>query len=87
MSSPVITAHAPAPPATPQYGPEHIRAIRRKLDVSQHVFADALNVSRGAVSSWEQGVRQPEGAAMRLIDLVDKHPEIVLGWTRDASKG
>src|SRR5215212_2995863 len=51
---PAITARtAPAPPSVPQYKPEQIREIRRGLEVSQHVFADALNVSRGAVRSWE----------------------------------
>jgi DNA-binding transcriptional regulator YiaG len=83
---PTVTARTvPPAPAVPHYRPEQIRRIRGKLEVSQHVFADALNVSRGAVRSWEQGIRQPEGAAMRLIDLADKHPEILLGWATAGS--
>lgn len=80
---PAITArNAPTPPTIPQYRPEQIREIRRELDVSQSVFAGVLNVSTGAVRSWEPGVRQPEGAAMRLLDLVGKHPEILVEFIR-----
>src|SRR5690606_25194952 len=85
---PTVTArNAPAPRAVPHYGSEEIRRIRRKLDVSQRVFADALNVSLGTVRSWEQGVRQPDGAAMRLISIADEHPEILLGWAHDEREG
>jgi putative transcriptional regulator len=84
VTPPTVTArNTPAPPAVPRYGAEEIRRIRRKLDVSQQVFADALNVSIGAVRSWEQGLRQPDGAAMRLISIADEHPEILLGWVHD----
>ena len=83
VPAPAVTArNAPEAPAIPQYKPNQIRKIRQGLDVSQHVFADILNVSRGAVRSWEQGARQPDGAAMRLINIADKHPEILLGWAR-----
>ncbi len=78
---PSVTARtAAAPPVIPDYRPEQIREIRRGLDVSQHVFAAALNVSRGTVRSWEQGLREPDGAAKRLIHIAEKHPDIVLGW-------
>lgn len=72
--------NTPDSPVTPEYSAEDIRRVRQGLDVSQHVFASALNVSRGAVRSWEQGVRKPEGAAMRLISIAEKHPEILLEW-------
>jgi len=78
---PSVTARTtPAAPPIPDYRPEQIRKIRRGLDVSQSVFAKALNVSRGAVRSWEQGLREPEGAAKRLIYIAEKHPDILLGW-------
>lgn len=84
LPPPTVTArNAPAKRAAPHYGSEEIRRIRRKLDVSQQVFADALNVSLGTVRSWEQGLRQPDGAAMRLISITDEHPEILLGWAKD----
>ena len=72
--------NTPEAPGTPAYSAEDIRRVRRGLDVSQHVFASVLNVSRGAVRSWEQGVRKPDGAAMRLIYIAEKHPDILMEW-------
>jgi putative transcriptional regulator len=71
---------SPETSAAPEYSSEDIRRVRRKLDVSQHVFASMLNVSRGAVRSWEQGIRKPEGAAMRLIHIAETHPDILMEW-------
>ena len=61
-----------------RFGAERIRQIRRRLDVSQKVFADILNVSLGTVRSWEQGVRTPDGAAMRLLNIAERRPEALL---------
>lgn len=81
VTPPAVTLrNTSAPPVVPHYTPDQIRQIRRKLDVSQHVFAAALNVSRGAVRSWEQGTRQPDGAAMRLLHIAEKHPSVLLDW-------
>lgn len=51
-------------------------AIRAKLNVSQAVFASLLNVSKVTAISWEKGRRKPSGAALRLLDLVRRRPEI-----------
>ncbi|MFN8661565.1 MAG: hypothetical protein U0075_06715 [Thermomicrobiales bacterium] len=56
--------------------------MRHGLDVSQQVFAAALNVSRGSVRSWEQVVRKPDGSAMRLIHIAEMHPDLLLEWVR-----
>lgn len=50
--------------------PEEIKAVRLANNVSQPVFAAVLNVSPNAVKSWEQGIRTPNGAALRMIDLI-----------------
>ena len=57
---------------------DKIREIRRSLDMSQRVFADVLNVSLATVRSWEQGVRTPDGAAMRLLSIAERHPETII---------
>ncbi|MFN8594327.1 MAG: type II toxin-antitoxin system HicB family antitoxin [Thermomicrobiales bacterium] len=75
----VTLRNASDPTIVPRYTPDQIRQIRRTLDISQHVFAVALNVSRGAVRSWEQGTRQPDGAAMRLLHIAETHPDILFG--------
>src|SRR5215217_3688110 len=57
---------------------ERIRQIRRSLDMSQRVFADVLNVSLATVRSWEQGVRTPDGASIRLLSIAERHPETII---------
>lgn len=68
---------AVAPP--PRYGASRVRRLREELGLSQPLFARALNVSVATVRSWEQGVRVPDGASRRLLELVERHPHTVLG--------
>ena len=42
----------------------------RQLGVSQPVFAHYLNVSKGIVSKWERGEKRPDGASLKLLNLV-----------------
>src|SRR5581483_8158248 len=76
----------PAPPSHPRrividkapiYDAEAVRAIRKRLDVSQAVFAEALNVSTSTVRSWEQGQRVPDGASRRLLEVADREPAVL----------
>ncbi len=57
--------------------PKDVAAIRRRLNVSQSVFAALLNVPKVTAISWEKGRRKPTGAALRLLDLVRKRPDIL----------
>ena len=57
--------------------PKDVVAIRRHLNVSQSVFAVLLNVPKVTAISWEKGRRKPTGAALRLLDLVRKKPEVL----------
>ena len=57
--------------------PKDVAAIRRQLNVSQSVFAAFLNVPKVTAISWEKGRRKPTGAALRLLDLVRRKPEIL----------
>ena len=58
--------------------PEEVRAIRRKLKLSQGVFARLLNVPVVTEASWEVGRRNPSGAALRLLQIARKEPEVLL---------
>lgn len=57
---------------------EEIVKIRQKLNCSQSVFAMMLNVSPRTVQAWEQGAREPSDAALKLLSIADKHPEVLL---------
>ena len=66
----------PPPPRT--FGPQEIRRIRQSLHASQTRFARYLNVSTNTVQSWEQGTRQPQHAALKLLSIARKRPSILL---------
>jgi putative transcriptional regulator len=54
------------------------RAIRERLGITQERFAALLCISVKTLRNWEQGRREPSGPAMRLLQIIDKHPEILL---------
>lgn len=58
--------------------PNHVVAARLGTGLSQSEFARALPISVRTLQEWEQGRRNPTGAANALIELVLKHPEIVV---------
>src|SRR5216684_6318014 len=57
--------------------PRDIAALRHQLNLSQAVFATLLNVPKVTAISWQKGRRQPTGAALRLLDLIRKKPELL----------
>jgi putative transcriptional regulator len=73
LSLKTTTLPAPPPPASRA----KVVALRRKLRMSQSVFAAALNVSTKLVQSWEQGTRKPDRGELRLIEILIKQPDIV----------
>jgi putative transcriptional regulator len=62
----------------PRYVSERIKEIREQMGLSQPVFAAALNVSTETVRAWEQGKREPDGATLRLLEVAEEHPDILL---------
>jgi putative transcriptional regulator len=51
---------------------------RMKLGVSQTAFAQLLGVSVRTLQEWEQGRREPSGAARTLLRIALKSPEAIL---------
>jgi putative transcriptional regulator len=49
-------------------------AVRNTAGLSQAQFAAALGVSRRTLQGWEQGRRQPTGAAKTLLRVAEHHP-------------
>jgi putative transcriptional regulator len=50
---------------------------RLKCGLSQAQFAEALRISPRTLQQWEQGRRQPSGAAETLLKIVARHPEVL----------
>lgn len=62
------------------YGPPpvvDVRAIRRKLGLSQTAFANRFGFTAAAVREWEQGRRRPEQAARTLLLVIERNPQAV----------
>src|ERR1700759_5833817 len=63
-------------PARPKaMKPADIRAVRESLNASQALFARLLNVSSNAVESWEQGIREPRQATLKLLHIARRNPD------------
>jgi len=54
-----------------------VLAVRTKLGLSQGRFAELLGVSKRTLQEWEQGRRQPTGAARVLLKVAERHPEVL----------
>jgi putative transcriptional regulator len=54
-----------------------ILRVRLKSGLTQAQFALLLGVSRRTLEQWEQGRRQPSGAAKALIRVAELHPEVL----------
>jgi len=52
-----------------------IAAARNASGLSQAMFAALLGVSPRTLQDWEQGRRQPSGAAKTLLRVAEQHPE------------
>ncbi len=51
---------------------------RHKVGLSQAQFAELLGVSKRTLQDWEQGRREPSGAAKSLLEVARKRPEVLL---------
>lgn len=54
-----------------------VRAIRKKLGLSQADFARRFAVSQRSLQEWEQGRRKPEGAVRAYLTVIKRSPETV----------
>ena len=62
-----------------------IRAVRRKLGLSQTAFAAKFGFQPATLRNWEQGRTRPDGPARVLLAVIARHPEAVEDALRKAS--
>jgi putative transcriptional regulator len=55
----------------------NVRAIRRKLGMTQEEFAARFGFSVNTLRHWEQGKRQPEGPTRAYLLVIDRAPQAV----------
>ena len=64
-----------------------VKAIRKRLEVSQAVFAEFLGVSPATVRDWEQGNNAPSGPACRIIEEMNREPDAWFNRFREIATG
>ena len=57
--------------------PIDVKAIRKRVKMSQAEFSRAYRISKRALQEWEQGGRQPDSAARAYLTVIAKEPTIV----------
>jgi DNA-binding transcriptional regulator YiaG len=73
---PLRTTFITVPPAPPEFRREQLVKLRTRYNMTQAAMAALVNVSEKTLESWEQGNRSPNGAALRLLQVIDE-PEIL----------
>ncbi|HEY1932903.1 MAG TPA: NadS family protein [Acetobacteraceae bacterium] len=54
-----------------------VRAIRRRLHMSQHEFASAFRIPIATLKNWEQGRRAPDAPAAAYLQAIARRPEVI----------
>jgi putative transcriptional regulator len=57
--------------------PVDVKAIRKRVKMSQAEFARAYGISKRALQEWEQGGRQPDSAARAYLTVIAREPVVV----------
>lgn len=68
-----VVDHKPALEVTA----DEVIQLRKKLNVSQPVFARRFRTEVKTIANWEQGRSKPNAQAAILLKLVDRHPELL----------
>jgi putative transcriptional regulator len=55
----------------------NVKALRRRLGMSQAQFAATFGLELDAIRNWEQGRRRPEGAARAYLKVIEREPDAV----------
>ncbi|MEA2936979.1 MAG: putative transcriptional regulator [Alphaproteobacteria bacterium] len=69
-----------ADPATYRIHVPHevdVKALRRKLRLSQDAFARRFGFTPARVRDWEQGRSKPDGAVRAYLLVIEREPEAV----------
>lgn len=55
-----------------------VAALRRRLGMSQNLFAARFGFPLATLRHWEYGRRKPSGASLTLLNVIDANPGMVL---------
>ena len=60
-----------------------VRALRKKLNLTQAEFASRFHLPLGTVRDWEQGAHRPDRAAQILLTVIARNPDAVARALKD----
>lgn len=55
-----------------------VAAVRSRLGLTQDQFAARFGFSVATLRHWERGDRRPQGAALVLLNLIEREPQAVM---------
>jgi putative transcriptional regulator len=64
--------------------PEEIRALRKRMRLTQRQFAGWFGFPVATLRHWERGNRTPQGSSLVLLTVIREHPRIVIVAVRKA---
>jgi len=56
----------------------NVRALRKRMNLTQEEFAERFGLPLGTVRDWEQGAHRPDRAAQVLLRVIATNPEAVV---------
>jgi len=54
-----------------------VRQARRRSGLTQEAFASRYHIPLGTLRDWEQGRREPDGAALAYLRVIEREPDMV----------
>ena len=60
-----------------------VKTVRERFGMTQNQFAEFLMISVRTLQKWEQGERNPDGAAHALLRIMEREPDAVLRALHD----
>jgi len=54
-----------------------VRALRKRLNLTQQEFATRFHLPLGTIRDWEQGAHRPDKAAQVLLTIIARDPDAV----------
>lgn len=62
----------------PVYTNNDVKNIRKNMNMTQKQFSKSFGVSIKTIEAWENGRNRPNGVAMRLLEICERNPELLI---------
>jgi len=58
--------------------PVNVAGLRQRMGLTQEQFAARFGFSVATLRHWERGDRKPQGAALVLLNVIEREPNAVM---------